>query len=131
MKESNRKTSSSTASFATETSKACNRRELLRAAAAGFFVTGTLSQTGQASIGDALERRQSWLTDIKMRAINDYRISTERFGGALSNPIDRLLYAPKNQDGYQFDVAVIGSGYGASIAAAGWQVDYAMEKDFA
>lgn len=57
-------------------------------------------------------------TNLKRRAREDYRRSMERFGGRLSSPVERLFHTSTLPVEQQFDVLVIGSGYGASISAA-------------
>ena len=97
-----------------------DRRSLLKntvAGAVGLLVTRASSAKARP-ISSRTDRLQSGVTPLKQQAIADYQTSMEPYGGSLSCPIEQLLHAPKNQAPYQFDVAVIGSGYGASICAA-------------
>ncbi len=63
-------------------------------------------------------RRKTMDTPLKRRAANDYQTSLSQFGGRLSNPIQQLCTTAADPDQIHFGVVVIGSGYGASIAAA-------------
>ena len=63
-------------------------------------------------------RRRTADTRLKRRARKDYRSSLARFGGRFSNNVDNLFADAMDSDRIHFGVAVIGSGYGASICAA-------------
>ena len=55
---------------------------------------------------------------VKHTAITDYHRNMAPFGGRISFPIGRLLNCPPRKTPWQFDVLVVGSGYGAAIMAA-------------
>jgi cholesterol oxidase len=57
-------------------------------------------------------------SSLKRRAAADYRASMQRFGGRLSNPAEQLFHTSTLPASGQFDVLIIGSGYGASVCAA-------------
>ena len=58
-------------------------------------------------------------SDIKNAAIADYKANMRQFGGSLSRHGSALLNQPQRQGvPWNFDVLIIGSGYGASICAA-------------
>lgn len=62
--------------------------------------------------------RTSKDTPLKRRAAADYRRSMEPFGGQLSCPPEQLLHTASLPEDQQFDVVIIGSGYGAAMCAA-------------
>ena len=66
----------------------------------------------------AVQRMQSKTSSLKQRASGDYQKSMALFGGQLSNAPEQLFYTSLKNPPDQFDVVVIGSGYGASICAA-------------
>ncbi len=101
-----------------------DRRSVLKSAAAAVAV-GALSskKTAKADgpIGKLVQigqRTKTCNTPLKQRAADDYRQSLQQYGGQLSNPIRELFLTAKNPDAIHFGVLVVGSGYGASIAAA-------------
>ncbi len=57
-------------------------------------------------------------TNLKRRAGDDYRRSMARFGGKLSNSPEELFHTSTLDPGIQFDVLIVGSGYGAAMMAA-------------
>ncbi len=65
-----------------------------------------------------IARTQPCQDDLKKRAAADYCHSFARYGGRLSNPIRQLFLAAEEAFAVPFAVAIIGSGYGASICAA-------------
>ncbi|MFN0020859.1 MAG: GMC family oxidoreductase N-terminal domain-containing protein [Pirellulaceae bacterium] len=54
----------------------------------------------------------------KQRASDDYRASMREFGGRLASSGSELLRARQDEGPFQFDVAIIGSGYGGAVCAA-------------
>lgn len=62
--------------------------------------------------------RRSTDSDFKRIARHDYFKSLERFGGQLQADPRWLFQMPHEGKPYQFDVLVVGSGYGAAITAA-------------
>jgi cholesterol oxidase len=71
---------------------------------------GKLVQIGQ--------RTRTCNTPLKQRAADDYCQSLQAFGGRLASPIRELFLTAQEPEKIHFGVVVIGSGYGASIAAA-------------
>ena len=102
-----------------------NRRSILKTAVAGV-TAGVASKLKQAAadeprrlfqLGDKGNKPDRNLTPLKQRAMDDYRRSFAHFGGRLSSPIRELFLTAKDEHRIHFGVVVIGSGYGASIAA--------------
>jgi len=108
-----------------------NRRSALKTAAA------TATGIAAASLGSAApaqqprqarqpvknlvqisKRRRACDTPLKKRAHDDYTTSLQKYGGQLANPVRDLMLTTKHEDRIHFGALVIGSGYGASIAAA-------------
>ena len=101
--------------------KKLNRRQALRiglAATATGFSARTSSAEDRTSLVSTVKRMAKPESELRQRAISDYRQSMQQFGGSLSTPIDRLLQSVPSNSPCAFDVLVIGSGYGASICAA-------------
>lgn len=71
-----------------------------------------------STIGQVLNRRQSGDSHYKSTAIADYQANVAEFGGQLQAPHSRLLHPLARPTPWQFDVLIIGSGYGASVCAA-------------
>ncbi len=103
-----------------------SRRTVLTSAAAGAAIaTATaLGQPAQAAspVNPLLFKllgntRSSKNTALKRRAVADYRRSMEPFGGQLSNPPEQLLHTSTLPPDQQFDVVIVGSGYGAAMCA--------------
>ena len=107
---------------------AINRRQALTQLAVGSLALPILPlsmASGAApgpsplgTIAGRMERRTTSPTAIKDAAVADYAANMARFGGQLASPIQGLLNACPRGVPWQFDVVVIGSGYGASITAA-------------
>ncbi|MFK8112505.1 MAG: GMC oxidoreductase [Rubripirellula sp.] len=99
------------------------RRDVLRATVAS--VIGATAAESKAdftplrSLPVVVKRATSYKSGFKKRAIADYAANMRPFGGALSQHGRHLLHQPVRQNtACDFDVVIIGSGYGASICAA-------------
>ncbi len=99
-----------------------DRRGVLKAAVvAGATLTGSQSLRADGPLGKLVkigQRARSSQSVLKQRAADDYSRSLQAYGGRLANPIGDLLRTSQDPDSIHFGVVVIGSGYGASIAAA-------------
>ena len=105
-----------------------NRRSALKAtvaAAAGVAAASAGSKTSaqqpRQPVKNLVQIGKRWKacdTPLKQRAFDDYTNSLKQYGGQLANPIRDLMLTTKQDDRIHFGVMVIGSGYGASIAAA-------------
>ncbi len=98
-----------------------NRRSAIRLSAAAIAAaTSSLAKADRptGTLSEMLSRRQTGSSDYKLTAITDYHANMAEFGGQLSTPIERLLMPIARQSPYQFDVLIVGSGYGASVSAA-------------
>ncbi len=73
---------------------------------------------GPGKVGEIAGRRSTGDSIYKQRAIRDYQHNMAPFGGRMSASPDRLLQTFPRGVPWQFDVLVVGSGYGASISAA-------------
>ena len=99
------------------------RRDLLKAGVAAA-VTGAAAKPAKAdfapirSLPVIAGRAKTKQSDIKRAAMADYRANMRQFGGSLSCHGRNLLRQPQRQVPWNFDVLIIGSGYGASICAA-------------
>ncbi len=106
----------------TTTKQRPNRRTVLKltvgacAATTGNDLVATPPETGKLS--KVLGRRQTGGSIYKSRAISDYAHCMAEFGGGLAAPFHRLQQPLPRPTPWQFDVLVIGSGYGAAITAA-------------
>ena len=108
--------------------KKTSRRQALKAGAATFAGAMASESATRSSKADfALVRSLPLITKrtisydsvTKKRAIADYKKNMQPFGGALSRHGRHLLHQPKRFDApWNFDVVIVGSGYGASICAA-------------
>ncbi|MEM7456432.1 MAG: GMC family oxidoreductase N-terminal domain-containing protein [Planctomycetota bacterium] len=102
-----------------------NRRFSRRAMLKGALAATALAGSAGSAIGDGISARVAFNraatgscnTPLKQRATNDYRTSLAQYGGRLSTPT-RQLFITAEQETVHFGVAVIGSGYGAAIAAS-------------
>lgn len=102
---------------------ATNRRETLKIAAVAS--AATLGKSASAdfapirSLPVIAQRAISRPSELKRQAIADYAQSMKQFGGAMSRH-GRHLISDRCRGNRQtnFDVLIIGSGYGASICAA-------------
>lgn len=101
-----------------------NRRSILKGAAVAATTLATAKSAsaqqknvpGLVQIGKRTTTKDS---SLKQQATMDYERSLANYGGRLANPIrDLFVAAEKNKSEVPFAVVVIGSGYGASIAAA-------------
>lgn len=64
-------------------------------------------------------RAVSYESDHKKRAIADYVANMKPYGGSLSKHGRHLLHgSPRFGSPFDFDILIIGSGYGASVCAA-------------
>jgi cholesterol oxidase len=108
-----------------------NRREMINAstglavcvaAAIGSQTIAPISSSSAQEISEHTARETSPLrkpnSPYKQTAVQDHAENMREFGGSLSTPIDQLINAPCNGSPNQFDVLIIGSGYGGAICAA-------------
>ncbi|MEM7474322.1 MAG: GMC family oxidoreductase N-terminal domain-containing protein [Planctomycetota bacterium] len=106
-----------------------NRRRVVKFAAASLAIgqvsvlgadarfSNSSGQPGQR-LGKVSGRRDTGPSIHKQRAMQDHQHNMAAFGGRLAAPVERLLQPVPRKAPYQFDVLVVGSGYGASITAA-------------
>ena len=101
-----------------------NRRSVLAAGAAAIAGgSSPPSAKGDFALVRSLplitKRAISYDSVTKQRAIADYHLNMRPFGGSLSRHGKHLLrQTPRAEAPWDFDVVVVGSGYGASICAA-------------
>lgn len=100
-----------------------NRRQMLglgAAASAGLVLGGEEAKAdlSLSSLPDTLERRKPLATAFKENARADYHRSFQATGGRLASPPHQLFRMPLEGKPWQFDVLVVGSGYGAAVTAA-------------
>lgn len=98
------------------------RRDFLRGAVSTFLAASAVGAASNAEaepgFATALGRMSSPPSLYKQRASDDYRANMREFGGQLGSSPAELLRAPLDDAPYQFDVAIIGSGYGGAVCAA-------------
>lgn len=102
---------------------ALTRRELLKQAAVATASLVALTPKAEAdvsigSLPDLLGRRASTPSVYKETAKADYAHNMRQFGGAMATDPRCLFGMPHNGKPWQFDVLIVGSGYGASVTAA-------------
>jgi len=100
---------------------AMNRRSAIRLSAtaiAAATCSVARADVPASTLGTMLSRRQTGGSHYKATAISDYHANMAEFGGQISAPVERLLVPVPRQSPFQFEVLIIGSGYGASISAA-------------
>ena len=100
-----------------------SRRQLLKnaAIAAASLAVSTPAAKADLSLGslpDIFARRSSAPSIYKETAKADYARNMKPFGGTMASDPRCLFGMPPNGKPWQFDVLVVGSGYGASITAA-------------
>lgn len=105
-----------------EPTRNVTRREMLTVAAATTVGLGSSSTAcGDGPVGKLVQigqRTRTCDSELKRQAAANYHASFADYGGQLSNPIRHLFLTAQNPEVLHFGVVVIGSGYGASIAAA-------------
>jgi len=92
------------------------RRRTIASLATGAIAHA--SSVDHARGGEVLSRRKTSSSPLKELAIADYHQNMRAFGGALCLPIECLAKNSPAGVPWQYDVAVVGSGYGAAITAA-------------
>ncbi len=99
-----------------------NRRTALKAAISAVGVAAAAKKAdADGPVGKLVQigqRTRTCNTPLKQRAANDYCESLHPFGGRLASPIRELFLTAEEPERIHFGIVVIGSGYGASIAAA-------------
>ena len=112
-------------SSAPNQSKRMDRRGWLQTASAAALGLGVAAAGKNApadlslkSLPDLATRRKSEDSIYKQVAQRDYINNMRPFGGAMATDPRVLFKIRPNGNPWQFDVMIIGSGYGASIAAA-------------
>ncbi len=100
-----------------------SRRQLLQdvtIAAAGLALSAPSAKADLSlgSLPDVFARRSSSPSIYKETAQADYARNMRPFGGTMASDPRCLFGMPPNGKPWQFDVLVVGSGYGASITAA-------------
>lgn len=106
--------------------KAITRRAALGRLVAASTAVATVTELAEpATSGTPVQtlasrplRYTTGTSPIKQRAMADYQANMLRFGGRLSSPVSGLWQASPRGVPWQFDVLIIGSGYGASVTAA-------------
>ncbi len=70
------------------------------------------------TLSGRIERRTTSSSIYKETSKADYAQNMASFGGRLSTPIEKLITPCSRGVPWQFDVVVVGSGYGAAVTAA-------------
>ena len=99
----------------------CTRRTAIQMSAVAIAAaTSSLVKADrpQSTLSEMLSRRKSGDSEYKATAIGDYHANVAEFGGQVSAPAERLLAPIARHVPWQFDILIIGSGYGASVSAA-------------
>lgn len=95
-----------------------SRRAVLGGAAVAACAGVAKAETTNHKVGQVAGRGKTGPSVFKERAIQDYRQNMAAFGGRMSAPVQRLLHGVPRSTPWQFDVLIVGSGYGASVSAA-------------
>jgi cholesterol oxidase len=105
--------------------KNLNRRQWLKTAGTSALAAAAVAKANKAeadlsigSLPSTLARRSSTESIYKEVARADYAKNMQAFGGARATDPRCLFQMPPNGKPWQFEVLVVGSGYGASITAA-------------
>jgi cholesterol oxidase len=94
-----------------------SRRSSIKLIAGVVAVASTPTVLG-SELGKVIGRRRTGPSVFKSRAASEYSASLAQFGGRLASPAGGLLANYARPVPWQFDVLIIGSGYGAATAAA-------------
>ncbi len=100
-----------------------SRRDILKSTASAVIAGAAGSASADfapvRSLPVITTRTKSSASDYKKRAMADYAANMQPFGGSLAQHGRALLnQSPRGTAPWDFDVVIIGSGYGASICAA-------------
>ena len=99
-----------------------SRRDVLKATVATAVAAASGKATADLapvrSLPVIVRRTTSYKSDYKKQAIADYVANMSPLGGSLAQHGRRLFNQPARSVPYDFDVLIVGSGYGASICAA-------------
>lgn len=95
-----------------------SRRACIQWLAGSMTLAVTAGAEGSDRLATAVGRRQTGPSVFKSRAVTEYAHGLAPFGGCLTSPAIHLLTPQVRRVPWQFDVLVIGSGYGASTIAA-------------
>ena len=97
----------------------CSRRQALSLLAGSLATPTTLTSPTPPADGSSLKQRRLTGTNAtKETAARDYQQSLAATQGRLASDPHLLLNAQPSDRPYEFDIAIIGSGYGGSICAA-------------
>ncbi len=96
-----------------------SRRSAIKLASSGIVASLAYRARGNPGVLQQVrQRRQNGASVHKARAIEDYQANMAAFGGRMSASPQRLLGQLRRAKPWQFDVLIVGSGYGASVTAA-------------